>query len=59
MATITDIEAVVACEVDVWPPGQYTARSVAGSNGDRLIDELTARTAHSGQRIADAIQADD
>lgn len=48
---IDNIEQLVGCKVAVWTPGRYTARAVAGEQGERLRHEL----AENGKRSHDLI----
>lgn len=52
---IADIEQYLDCEVRLWPPGEYTARAVAGGPGQTLRDEIAARTEAINRRLLDAI----
>ncbi len=53
---IDDIEQLLGCEVRIWPAGEYTARAVAGEQGQKLRDEIAAQTAAATQRVIDAIE---
>jgi hypothetical protein len=48
---IDDVEQLVGCKVTTWRPGLYTARAIAGEQGERLRREL----ADGGKRIHDPI----
>jgi hypothetical protein len=48
---IDDVEQLVRCKVAIWTPGTYTARAVAGEQGERLRREL----AENGDRGHHAI----
>jgi hypothetical protein len=41
---IDDVEQLVSCKVAFWTPGRYTARAVAGEQGERLRSELAENT---------------
>jgi hypothetical protein len=53
---IADIEQLLGCEVRIWPAGEYTARAVAGEQGQQLRDEIAAQTTAATRRIIDAIE---
>jgi hypothetical protein len=48
---IDDIEELVGCEVATWEPGTYTARAVAGEDGERLRSELAANATRRTEDI--------
>jgi hypothetical protein len=43
---IDDVEQLVCCKVAIWTPGTYTARAVAGEQGERLRRELAEKQTH-------------
>lgn len=53
---IVDVEKLLSCEVRLWPAGKYTARAVAGEQGQQLRDEIAAQTTAATQRLIDAIE---
>jgi len=55
---ITDIEQLLGCEVKTWPEGAYTARAVAGDQGNQLRDELAAQGADATRQLIDEIEPD-
>lgn len=56
---IADIELLLGSEVEVWEPGSYTARAVAGEQGQLLCDEVAEETAAATTRFIDAIEPDE
>ncbi len=48
---IDDVEHLVGCKVDVWTPGTYTARAIAGEQGERLRRELAENTRPAANEI--------
>ncbi len=56
---IADIEQILGCEVRIWPAGEYTARAVAGEQGQQLRDEIAAHGTAATQRLIDAIEPDE
>jgi hypothetical protein len=43
---IDDVEELLGCEVTAWERGLYTARAIAGEQGERLRSELAENTHH-------------
>jgi len=58
-AKIADIDQLVGCEVRIWPAGEYTARAVAGEQGQQIRDEIAAHTTAATQRLISAIEPDE
>ncbi len=52
---IHDIEKLLDCEVATWAPGTYTAKTVAGVQGERLRSELAENAHHARDEILAAI----
>jgi hypothetical protein len=51
---IDDVEQLVGCEVATWTPGTYTARAVAGEQGEQLRSELAEHSTRGvEQTLAD------
>jgi hypothetical protein len=50
---IDDVEELLGCKVAVWQPGRYTARAVAGEQGEQLRRKLV----QNPQRIRDCVFA--
>jgi|SRR5271165_2578430 len=48
---IEDIEALTGCPVKTWPKGRYTARAVAGLQGECLRRQVAARGRAAAQRL--------
>jgi hypothetical protein len=42
-APINDVEHLLGCKVTAWEQGRYTARGVAGEQGERLRSELVEK----------------
>lgn len=55
---IRDIKQLLGCEVAVWPPGNYTARAVAGEQGERLRSKLAEHARRARDNILTAIGED-
>jgi hypothetical protein len=55
---IADIERFMGCEVQLWDAGTYTAYAVAGEEGQRLRDEVAARTAEAVNELLDVLEPD-
>ncbi len=53
---IADIEQFIGCDVQVWKDGNYTASAVAGAHGQRLRDEVAARTELAIRRLLDVLE---
>jgi hypothetical protein len=51
---IDDIEHLVGCKVAVWTPGTYTARAIAGEQGEQLRSELAENAHRVGEEILTA-----
>jgi hypothetical protein len=56
---VADIERLLGCEVEVWEPGSYTARAVAGEQGQQLRDEVAEESAEATARLRELIEPDD
>jgi hypothetical protein len=54
--SIADIEQLLGCEVKVWRNGGYTARAVAGEQGQQLRDEAAEQTAGAIEQLIDTIE---
>ncbi len=52
---IHDIEKLLDCEVTTWAPRTYTAKTVAGVQGERLRSELAENAHHARDEILAAI----
>jgi hypothetical protein len=48
---IERIEELLGCEVAIWSPGSYTARAVAGEEGERLRGELAKNATNTADGI--------
>ncbi len=57
--SIDDIEQLLGCEVNVWRAGGYTARAVAGEQGQQLRDEVAEQTTAATRQLIDAIEPDE
>jgi hypothetical protein len=55
---IQDIKELLDCEVALWPPGNYTARAVAGERGERLRSRLAENVRRTRDKILTAIGED-
>jgi hypothetical protein len=55
---VRDIQALLDCEIAVWPPGNYTARAVAGEPGERLRSKLAEHARRAREQILTAIGED-
>ncbi len=53
---IPDITQLVGCGVEVWPPGEYTTRAVAGKEGQRHRDEAAEISKRAIQRVVELIE---
>jgi hypothetical protein len=53
---ILDITGLVGCNVEVWSPGDYTARAVAGEEGQLLRDEAAERSKQAIKRVIEFIE---
>jgi len=52
---IEDIEHLVGCALATWTPGTYTARAVAGQQGEQLRSELVENAHRIREEILTAI----
>ena len=52
---IDDVEELLGCKVTAWKRGLYTARAVAGEQGERLRNELAENTHRAHTEIPRAI----
>jgi hypothetical protein len=52
---IERIDELVGCEITVWPSGSYTARAMAGEQGERLRVELAEHVHRTCDKIMAAI----
>ncbi|HXN40005.1 MAG TPA: hypothetical protein VN892_18390 [Solirubrobacteraceae bacterium] len=57
--SIADIEQLLGCEVNVWRQGDYTARAVAGEQGQQLRNEVAEQTTAATRQLIDAIEPDE
>ena len=55
---IADIEQFIGCDVQLWKEGTYTARAVAGEQGQRLRDEVAARAGEAINHLLDVLEPD-
>lgn len=55
---IADIERFMGCEVRLWEAGTYTAYAVAGEQGQRLRDEVAARTSEAINHLLGELEPD-
>lgn len=55
---IEDIQQLVGCEVQTWPEDQYTARSVAGEQGEQLRRRLAEHAHSRSEEILEALEGD-
>ncbi len=55
---VGDIRELLGCKVGVWPPGNYTARAVAGEQGERLRSRLAEKARRAREDILTAIGED-
>jgi len=46
---IDDVEELLGCKVTAWERGLYTARAIAGEQGERLRSELAENGRHSSE----------
>jgi hypothetical protein len=53
---ITDIEQRLGFEVEVWEPGSYTARAVAGKQGQQLCQEVAEESAEATARLRELLE---
>jgi hypothetical protein len=53
---VANIQQLLGCEVKLWSAGEYTARAVAGEQGQQLRDEIAAQSTAATQRLIDAIE---
>jgi hypothetical protein len=53
---VANIEQLVGCEVEVWEPSSYTARAVAGEQGQQLCDELADESAEAMARLRELME---
>jgi len=53
---IADIEQLIGREVQLWKNGTYTAHAVAGEPGQRLRDEVAARTDAAINHLLDVLE---
>jgi hypothetical protein len=51
---IDDVEQLVGCALAAWAPGTYTARAVAGEQGEQLRSELAENAHRVGEEILTA-----
>src|ERR1700683_161789 len=57
--SIADSEQLLGCEVNVWRQGDYTARAVAGEQGQQLRNEVAEQTTAATRQLIDAIEPDE
>jgi len=55
---IADVEQFVGCDVQIWEDGTYTARAVAGEQGQRLRDRVAAHTGEAINHLLDVLEPD-
>ncbi len=56
---VADIERLVGSKVRIWVKGSYTARAVAGTEGQQLRDQVAQRAGEASQQLLAALELDE